>query len=90
MTKRDFLIAAALAGIVAAGVNTAQAASEGKEKCYGITKAGANDCANAAGLHSCSGQAKIDNDPNDWKYVADGTCADAGGSLMSAVEKAKK
>ncbi|WP_295406274.1 DUF2282 domain-containing protein [uncultured Thiocystis sp.] len=83
MTKRDFLIAATLASIVAAGVTTAHAAEAGKEKCYGIAKAGANDCANATGLHSCSGQAKADNDPNDWKYVATGTCTDMGGSLKA-------
>lgn len=83
MTKRDFLIAATLAGVVAAGANPAYAADAGKEKCYGIAKAGANDCANATGLHSCSGQAKADKDPNDWKYVAKGTCADEGGSLKA-------
>ena len=50
-----------------------------KEKCYGISKAGQNDCANATGTHACSGQAKEDNDPQDWKYVANGTCAKLGG-----------
>lgn len=83
MTKRDFLIAAALASVVAAGVNTAHAADADKEKCYGIAKKGANDCANGAGLHSCSGQSKVDLDSNDWKYVAKGTCADSGGSLKA-------
>ncbi len=81
MTKRQFLLATALAGIAAAGVNTAYAGEEGKEKCYGVAKAGANDCASATGSHSCAGQAKTDNDPNEWKYVASGTCADMGGSL---------
>jgi len=53
----------------------------GKEKCYGISKAGQNDCANASGTHACSGQAKADKDPEDWKYVAAGTCAKIGGKL---------
>ena len=86
MTKRQFLLAAALAGMTAAGVNAVSAAEEGKDKCYGIAKAGANDCANAAGLHSCSGQSKVDNDPNDWKYVAKGTCKEMGGSLTAAAK----
>lgn len=82
MTKREFLLAAAIAGIAAAGVTAVQASdSGGKEKCYGVAKAGQNDCADAAGTHSCAGQAKTDNDPNEWKYVAEGTCKDMGGSL---------
>ena len=56
-------VAAALAGAVsiaavAATTNVVEAAD--KVKCYGISKAGENDCANAAGTHSCAGQASID------------------------------
>jgi uncharacterized membrane protein len=82
MNKRKFLLATALAGIAAATASTAVfAGKEGMEKCYGIAKAGANDCANATGTHSCAGQTKADNDPNDWKYVPTGSCADKGGSI---------
>lgn len=52
----------------------ALAQNTAKEKCYGIAKAGQNDCANLAGTHSCAGQAKVDNDKGEWKYVAAGTC----------------
>lgn len=52
-----------------------------KEKCYGVSKAGQNDCASRNGSHSCAGQAKKDNDPNDWRYVAKGTCTKMGGKL---------
>ena len=83
MNKRHFLIAAAVAGIAAVAANPALAAKEGKEKCYGIAKAGANDCASTTGSHACAGLAKTDNDPNEWKYVAKGTCADMGGSLKA-------
>ncbi|ESQ14256.1 MAG: DUF2282 domain-containing protein [Thiohalocapsa sp. PB-PSB1] len=86
MNKRQFLLAAALAGITAAGVTAVQAGDDSKEKCFGIAKAGDNDCANATGTHSCAGQAKTDNDPNEWKYVATGTCADRGGSLKPGAE----
>lgn len=86
MNKRQALIAAALAGVCAATVGTASAnpsatAKAEKEKCYGIVKAGQNDCATASGSHSCSGQAKTDKDPAEWKYVAKGTCEKAGGKL---------
>ena len=58
----------------------AETAGAGKEKCFGIAKAGQNDCASVMGTHSCAGQAKKDMDPTEWKYVAKGTCAQAGGT----------
>jgi uncharacterized membrane protein len=82
MNKRHALIAAALVTVCAA----ATAADEEKpkqEKCFGIAKAGQNDCA-AAGVHSCAGQSKADKGGADWKYVAKGTCAKAGGKLKAA------
>lgn len=63
---------------MAAGAPSAYAAG-GKEKCYGIAKAGQNDCADANGVHSCAGQAKADKAPSEWKYVAKGTCKKEGG-----------
>lgn len=77
------LLSAAVAGVMAAsgGMATdAFAAKQGKEKCYGVAKAGENHCASADGAHSCAGQAKTDNDPNEWKYVPSGTCAEMGGT----------
>lgn len=44
-----------------------------KDKCYGISLAGKNDCAAGAGT-SCAGTAKRDYAGNAWKYVAKGTC----------------
>ena len=68
-------ISSALASALALGlVGTAAAQDKGKEKCYGIAKAGQNDCANLAGTHSCAGQAKTDMDAGDWKYVPKGSC----------------
>ncbi len=84
MNKRQTMIAAALAGMcfTATAVNAQQAATSttSKEKCYGVAKAGQNDCASANGTHSCAGQAKTDNAKEEWKYVAKGTCAKAGGT----------
>ncbi|MYM32675.1 DUF2282 domain-containing protein [Duganella sp. CY15W] len=76
MNKRQALIAAALATVCAAQVGTAAAADD-KEKCYGVAKTGQNDCGTSA--HSCAGQAKADNEPDEWKFVAKGTCEKAGG-----------
>lgn len=45
---------------------------KGKEKCFGVAKKGQNDC--ATDTHSCSGQAKSDYDPKEWKFVKKGTC----------------
>jgi uncharacterized membrane protein len=73
--KTKTLIASTLATLIAAGAlaGTAQAADEkGKEKCYGVAKAGKNDC--AANGHSCAGQAKKDRDAKEWIYVPTGTC----------------
>jgi uncharacterized membrane protein len=64
---------------------TAMAADKPEqEKCFGVVKAGKNDCASTK--HSCAGQAKADNDATDWKYVAKGTCEKMGGKV-AAVEK---
>lgn len=54
------------------------------EKCYGIAKAGANDCA-STGANSCAGTSKLDGDPAAWVYVPEGYCERiVGGSLTSA------
>ena len=83
MNKRQALIAAALVTVCAASVGTASAAAADKEKCYGIAKAGQNDCAAANGAHSCAGQSKADNGAAEWKYVAKGTCEKAGGKTAA-------
>jgi uncharacterized membrane protein len=81
------LIAAAAASLLSTILLSAPAVAQEKEKCYGIAKAGQNDCANLAGTHSCAGQSKVSDDKGEWKYVAKGTCESMKG--MSA-EQAKK
>jgi uncharacterized membrane protein len=44
-----------------------------KDKCFGISLAGKNDCAAGAGT-TCAGTSKKDYQGNAWKYVARGTC----------------
>lgn len=51
------------------------------EKCAGVAKKGMNDCGALDGSHGCAGQAKMDNDPNEWVYVPQGTCKKLGGKV---------
>jgi uncharacterized membrane protein len=81
MNQRHALFAAALATVCFAATGAAHAADAEKEKCFGVAKAGQNDCASSIGAHSCAGQSKVDNDKKEWKFVAKGTCQKAGGSL---------
>lgn len=74
------LIAVALAGMM--GSTVAVAAEPVKmEKCWGVAKAGQNDCATKNGSHSCAGQSKKDMDMNEWKKVPAGTCEKMGGKM---------
>jgi uncharacterized membrane protein len=87
MTTRSKLIQSAIAGILALSTTPAAQAQPAapdapREKCYGIAKAGQNDCGTAR--HSCAGQAKKDNAPDDWKYVPKGTCEKVGGKSASS------
>ena len=81
--NQKLIISSALAGLMAlVAVGNAVADDKaGKEKCFGIAKAGKNDCANATGTHSCAGQASVDKAPEEWNYVAKGTCDKLGGKL---------
>jgi uncharacterized membrane protein len=82
--KQQTTIQAAVAGLfalgLAASVSAAPVAPDAsKDKCFGVAKAGQNDC--AAGKHACAGQSAVDNDPVSWKYVAKGTCEKVGGKM---------
>lgn len=85
------VLCAALVGVmsIAAGQVFAADAMTGpaKEKCFGIAKAGKNDCKSVAGTHSCAGQATKDNDPSEFKLVDAGMCAKDGGSLTAPAAK---
>ena len=74
---------ASLLALASAQAVLAADAPSSKEKCYGISKAGQNDCANEAGTHSCAGQTKANNSPDDWKYVTTGTCTKLGGKTSA-------
>ncbi|MES9944284.1 MAG: DUF2282 domain-containing protein [Candidatus Thiodiazotropha sp.] len=53
------------------------------EKCYGVAKAGKNDCAAGPGT-SCAGTSTTDAQGNAWMLVLKGTCEKiVGGSLAA-------
>lgn len=80
------LIRSALAGLIALGAaslaHAAEEKSAAKEKCFGVAKAGKNSCANA--IHACAGYSKTDNSPDEWAYVAKGSCLKLGGKLPAS------
>lgn len=82
MPALDFRLSlsTALATLVAAGVLTtasvsaqAEDGAKAKEKCYGVSLAGQNDCAAGPGT-SCAGSSTVDYQGDSWKYVPAGTC----------------
>ncbi len=87
--KNAPLIAAAAASLMTLALASAPAAAAEKEKCFGIAKAGQNDCASANGSHSCAGQSKVDMEKTEWKYVAAGTCKTMKGMTADEVKKLK-
>ena len=83
------MIAATAATLMSLTLMATPVAAQEKEKCFGIAKAGQNDCASVAGTHSCAGQSKVDMDKMEWKYVAKGTCKEMKGLSMEDAKKMK-
>jgi uncharacterized membrane protein len=68
----SFAIAAALSSALAT-VAVSQAEAGAKEKCYGVSLKGQNDCAAGAGT-TCAATSKVDYQGNAWRLVDQGTC----------------
>ena len=80
MTPTRIAIAAALASALAL---PAVAEAQGRmtvEKCYGVSKAGKNDC--QTDHSSCAGTSKKDNQPDAWIAVPRGTCEKIVGGMV--------
>ncbi|MEO9572758.1 MAG: DUF2282 domain-containing protein [Tateyamaria sp.] len=73
-TMKSVAIAGAVAAALAAQTTT-QAQAAGKEKCYGVSLAGENDCAAGPGT-TCAGTSVTDYQGNAWTLVDAGTCAE--------------
>ena len=78
--KTTVLVASALATVLSMSVGSVASAAD-NEKCYGVAKAGKNDC--KAGSHDCAGHSTVDADPASFVLVPAGTCEKiSGGSLQ--------
>lgn len=80
MKNSNIAIASAISGLIAlAGVTATPAVAAEKEKCYGVAKAGKNDCATKSS--SCAGTSKMDHQKDAFVVVPKGLCDKlAGGS----------
>jgi uncharacterized membrane protein len=77
MSKNLIIASALVAALAAPLVSNAQSGPAPKpkfesEKCYGIAKAGKNDCQTANS--SCAGTSRRDGQKDAWIYVPAGTC----------------
>jgi len=66
-------LAVALGASAAAHADNGPSTAQAMEKCYGVAKAGKNDCKAGPGT-SCAGTSRIDYQGNAWKLVKAGTC----------------
>lgn len=80
------LITTAITGALALGMYSGSSLAADKveaEKCYGIAKAGKNDCQTATS--ACAGTSKKDAQKDAWILIPKGTCEKiVGGTLASA------
>ena len=88
MKTTSFLVASALAAALSlptiAKAGPAPQPEFKAEKCYGVAKAGKNDCQTANS--SCAGTSKKDSQGDAWIYVPAGTCDRlVGGSPKSKI-----
>ncbi|MEW8026019.1 MAG: DUF2282 domain-containing protein [Candidatus Thiodiazotropha sp.] len=81
-TTTSAIVAGAITSALAlSSMSVANAADT--EKCYGVAKAGKNDCAAGPGT-SCAGTSTVDAQGNAWMLVLKGTCEKiVGGSLQA-------
>lgn len=68
---KTLVLATAVASAVA-GLSTT-AAAQANVKCFGVSLAGANDCAAGPGT-TCAGTSTVDYQGNAWTLVPEGTC----------------
>ncbi|HBU99751.1 DUF2282 domain-containing protein [Thalassospira lucentensis] len=73
--KNALILGAALTAAVSLAATQQAAAQGAKEKCYGVSMAGQNDCAAGPGT-TCAGTSTVDYQGNAWKLVPAGTCED--------------
>lgn len=78
--KTALLVASAMAAALSMAAVPGGAQAEDTEQCFGVAKAGKNDCKTAA--HACAGHSTADADPASFVVMPAGTCEKiVGGSL---------
>lgn len=88
MSTKTILTATALAGILTLAAQTTPAEAAKLEKCYGVAKAGENDCHHPA--HSCAGSGTVDGDPAEFVMMPTGLCEKLVNGSLTAGEPAMK
>ncbi len=90
--SRHALATLTLSALLFSGATTALAADvkPEKEKCFGVAKAGKNECAAGPGT-SCAGTSTRAYQGNAWKLVRKGTCVKIktpkGNGSLSPIER---
>jgi len=93
MKKMDKIIISAITAVFTVTVSGVIAAEKGSateqknEKCYGIVKAGSNDCATAT--QSCAGSATKDSQSDAFIFLPKGACEKIVGGSLSSKEAMK-
>lgn len=80
-TVKSIAVAGAVAAAISASMS-APAQAQSKEKCFGVSLAGQNDCAAGAGT-TCAGTSKVDYQGNAWTLVDAGTCTEIDLPVMA-------
>jgi len=81
MTSRTAILAAAVGSLFVLAAPAFSADDQNSEKCYGVAKAGKNDC--AGGAHACAGQSKKDASAKEFVKLPKGTCERLVGGTLS-------
>lgn len=84
--EKQTILSVAIGGLLALGLAGTASAADKKmdmEKCYGVAKAGMNDCGSKKAGHSCAGQATKNSDANDFVALPKGTCNKIAGGTLS-------
>lgn len=76
------LVQGAVAGLILAAGTPTLAEEHDKEKCYGVAKAGKNDCATATSV--CTGHSTEDGQRDAWLWLPKGTCERLVGGKTSS------
>jgi uncharacterized membrane protein len=87
--KNSHALAGAITGLIAmTAAGGSLAAAEKMEKCYGVVKAGKNDCQTS--VSACAGSATKDGQKDAWLYLPKGTCDKLVSGSLSAAKSDKK